>query len=311
MNNRPNSERTPWIGRFAPSPSGPLHFGSLVAALGSYLIAKQKAGLWLLRIEDIDPPRVVQGATHSILTTLEKFALYWDGEVFYQSQRQHAYQQALEQLKQARFIYPCQCSRRQIQQRSAGVYDGKCRQKPPLNKTSVAWRVKFEQSKNHFDDKVLGKCLLDSAADRQDFIVKRRDNIYAYQLAVVVDDIEQKVNHVVRGADILDSTPRQIFLYDCLQQPIPEYYHLPLALDEKLNKLSKSQFSAALSAQDASANLLLALHFLGVPLAQLKPLAGCGCEEILKFALQQWKPALIPNKNQVYTAAQLATFIKP
>lgn len=288
-----------WVGRFAPSPSGSFHFGTLVAALGSYAIARQQKGKWLLRIEDLDPPREVAGASQQILSTLEGFGFEWDGEVVYQSQRYAIYQQYLQQLQQLDISYPCDCSRRQVRERNQGIYDGYCRER---DKQTIAdkhaIRVKFNSQHSRFIDQIFGEMIFNRAEDLQDFIVFRRDGLFAYQLAVVVDDILQQVNHVVRGADIVDSVPRQNFLYACFQHPAPEYFHLPLAMDHQGAKLSKRAFSPALHAKDASHWLLLALKHLGQKtppeLQQALP------AEILAWTVENWQTDRVTTKERIY-----------
>ncbi len=286
---------TQHIGRFAPTPSGPLHFGSLVAALGSYLIAKSQGGKWLVRVEDLDPPREQAGATKSIIKTLEAFGFEWDGDIVYQSQRSQYYLNAISQLKDQSVSYYCCCSRKQVEQRNSGVYDGYCRDKN-LGESDAALKVKFGSGFSHFYDHIQGDCVFDSPNDIQDFVIQRRDKLFAYQLAVVVDDIEQQINHVVRGADILDSTPRQNFLYHCFNKSSPDYYHLPLVVDEQGRKLSKSQLDPAIKTDKASQLLVQALKHLGQKtpddLEYGKP------SEILAFAIGAWDTYLISQNPQ-------------
>ncbi len=283
---------TSWVGRFAPSPSGPLHFGSLIAALASYLIAKQQSGEWLLRIEDIDPPREVPGATDSILSTLHAFGFEWDRQEIYQSQRNDYYQAVLEKLNQAGITYLCDCSRREIQERNLGVYDSYCRSRDIGIQQEYAVRVKFESRFSRFNDRILGDCCFDQAEDLQDFIIHRRDKQFAYQLAVVSDDIEQGINHVVRGADILDSTPRQNFLYHYLQHQPPIYYHLPLAIDQSGVKLSKRSYACPIQSSDASLWLVKALLHLGQKVE--KNLEKESPKVILKWATDHWRIEQVP-----------------
>jgi len=290
------SSQKQWIGRFAPTPSGPLHFGSLVAALGSYLIAKHRDGQWFVRIEDLDPPREVAGAASGILNTLEAFGFEWDGEVLYQSHRSELYSNILRQLQSKALVYQCDCSRKQIQQRNSGVYDSYCKARNISSSHNCALRIQFNHKFSHFTDLVLGDCRFEQAADIQDFVIRRRDGLYAYQLAVVADDIAQGVNHVVRGADILDSTPRQNFLYDCLEKTPPDYYHLPLVVDENGEKLSKSQFSPEIKAQDASLWLVKALQHLDQSIHS--ELINYSPQQILAWAIDNWqvdKVAKVPK----------------
>ncbi len=220
------------IGRFAPTPSGPLHFGSLVAAAASYLDARSRAGKWLLRIEDIDTPRVVPGSAEEILRTLERFGFEWDGPVLYQSTRIDAYREALEQLKRAGNVFPCSCTRTTTE---------------PCRCTSgPRWRARFPGD---------------------DFTVLRADGIFAYHLAVVVDDAYQGVTDVVRGADLLDSMPQQMHLQKLLGLPTPRYVHVPIVTNERGEKLSKQRLAPPLDANRAPELLREALHFLGQPVA--------------------------------------------
>jgi len=285
----------PWVGRFAPTPSGPLHFGSLTAALGSYLIAKQNNGLWLMRIEDLDPPREMPGAAADILHTLESFGFEWDGQVLYQSQRYEAYRAALKRLDQKGLIYYCDCSRKMVIERNQGVYDQFCRKRGLSNDNGAA-RIKFNDHFTRFFDEILGDCQFDQPEHYQDFVVKRRDGFWAYQLAVVVDDIAQEINHVVRGADILDSTPRQNFLYSCYNKAAPKYYHLPLVVDAKGQKLSKSKLSPAIPKQQMTAWLVRAYAHLGQSLVDDIEMALPG--EFLQWACQNF------NLSQVGTSPQ-------
>ncbi|MET1254584.1 tRNA glutamyl-Q(34) synthetase GluQRS [Aliikangiella maris] len=293
-----------WVGRFAPTPSGPLHFGSLVAALGSYLITRSQNGQWLLRIEDLDTPRVVGGATQQIIHTLEMFGFEWDSEIVYQSQRTQLYQQALTQLMRQQRLFCCRCSRQQIKRRNRGFYDGYCRNRilsiDNPNSNGFAVRIKFESGFESFYDEIRGKCHFASPADTQDFVIKRRDKIFAYQLAVVVDDIAQGVNHVVRGADILNSTPRQIYLYSCFQQPSPVYFHLPLVVDQAQQKYSKTKLSPAIKADKATYWLIQALEHLGQQppdfLSELKP------QEVLIWAIDNWNLNKVGTDPKVYQA---------
>ena len=233
------------VGRFAPSPTGPLHFGSLLAAVGSYCLARRAGGRWLVRIEDLDTPRVAPGAADEILFTLEALGLHWDGEVLRQSRRHEAYRAALEQLRGQGMLYDCACSRREILASAphpgeeGPVYPGTCRQGLPAGRTPRAVRVRVPERPIGFADGVFGWFEQSLAREVGDFVLRRADGMYAYQLAVVVDDAASGVNQVVRGADLLGSTPRQIFLLECLGLPIPAYLHLPLALNADGSKLSK------------------------------------------------------------------------
>lgn len=273
----------PIVGRFAPSPSGPLHFGSLVAAVGSYLIAKSSIyngvpGKWLVRIEDIDPPREVAGASDLILRQLEAFGFEWDDEVLYQSSRLERYEEVLQDLYKQDLIYACDCTRKKIQQKTSNhLYPNICANKNLSTSEQVALRLRHGSANYSFDDGIKGHCQFDEELYREDFTVKRKDGLIAYQLAVVVDDIEQGINQVVRGEDILDSTPRQLRLYEALKATPPDFYHLPLVINKDGNKLSKQNHAQAIDMDNASELLIRALGFLGLEihsqLFQLSPKA--------------------------------------
>ena len=253
-------ETAEYRGRFAPSPTGPLHFGSLVAALASYIDAAGRDGEWIVRMEDIDQPRCVAGADVEILRTLERFGLKWDGPVAYQSQRAELYRGALAQLQRDDLVYPCTCSRREA---GDGIYPGACRRRPPEPGGRVSWRVKTEDVVIAFDDRRMGRQEQNLAREAGDFVVLRADGLFAYQLAVVVDDAEQRVTDVVRGADLLDSTPRQIWLQRLLGYPQPRYMHIPVVLNDAGEKLSKQTQAPPLHPAKTEEDLIAALKFLG------------------------------------------------
>jgi glutamyl-Q tRNA(Asp) synthetase len=289
-------------GRFAPSPTGPLHFGSLIAALGSFLDARSRGGEWLVRIEDLDPPREVRGAADDILRTLEAFGMHWDGEVVYQSQRQDAYQQALERLAQADLIYPCACSRKTVQKHAARggnatVYPGTCRNGLPQGREARSLRLRVADVDIRFTDRTqgsIGEWLPESSGD---FVIRRADGLYAYQLAVVVDDAEQGITDIVRGADLLDSTCRQIFLLQSLDYAVPRYLHLPLAVNENAEKLSKQTNAPAVSRRQAVPSLTAALRFLGQSVPQ--GLEKSGLSDFWDWAIEAWDPRRIPNVRMI------------
>ncbi|WP_353569870.1 tRNA glutamyl-Q(34) synthetase GluQRS [Candidatus Albibeggiatoa sp. nov. BB20] len=249
-----------YIGRFAPSPTGSLHFGSLVTAVGSYLHARQQNGRWLVRIEDLDSPRVVKGADKAILSTLHRFGMDWDGDIMYQSQRQLAYQHALDALTSLQLIYPCTCSRQRLK---GQMYDGHCRQSSSIPNQPHALRVKVNTLLLHFFDNVQGEISQNMLTEIGDFIVKRKDGLFAYQLAVVVDDAEQGVTDVVRGCDLLDTTTRQLYLQQLLDFPRPNYTHLPVMLNAKGLKLSKQNHAPTIDEQPILPLLYQALAMLG------------------------------------------------
>lgn len=290
---------TGYVGRFAPSPSGPLHFGSLVCALASYLDAKQNAGKWLVRIEDIDPPREQIGASDKILRCLEAHGLHWDGPVRYQSQRGEAYREVLTQLKAEDLTYPCSCTRKRLMLLQ-GCYDGFCRTHPISEAEPTAVRLKVHDLPPHyrhistdlsFYDSVAGN-ISENLAHKGDFVIHRKDGLFAYQLAVVVDDIDQGISHVVRGDDLLDTTTKQIFLYHLLDQTAPAFAHIPVVLDACGNKLSKQNHAPAVDNTTAAENLVEALAQLGLPVTNAP--SDQSCDDILAWAAEQPIPALAP-----------------
>lgn len=266
---------SPYIGRFAPSPTGPLHKGSLVAAMASYLDAKAQHGRWLVRIEDVDEARTVPGAAEDILQCLNAFGMTWDGEVVWQSHRKALYQAAFEKL--GRYVYPCGCTRREIADSRIGVasdgaaiYPGTCRKGLAPGRSARACRLRVpddEQGCISFQDRWMGTVTQCLAVAVGDFVLKRADGFWAYQLAVVVDDGDQGVTHVVRGADLLDSTPRQIYLQRLLGLPTPRYMHVPVVTNEIGEKLSKQTGAQALDLSRPVEELLAAARFLQLPVA--------------------------------------------
>jgi len=256
------------IGRFAPSPTGPLHFGSLVAAVASYCDAKSQGGKWLLRIEDVDITRRVEGASDDIIRTLQRYGFEWDGEIVYQSQRSEYYEQALTRLRHLGLAYPCTCSRKEIadsstQQGIEGViYPGTCLHHPIKPNTSIAWRLKTPARKIGFEDRIVGWQQHNIDQDIGDFVIKRADGLFSYQLAVVVDDAMQGITHVVRGADLLQSTTRQIYLQQCLGYAPLAYAHIPLVLNNQGQKLSKQTLAASVANSSPAETIYQALCFL-------------------------------------------------
>lgn len=296
----PLQPASPYIGRFAPSPTGALHFGSLVAAVGSFLDARAHGGQWLLRIEDVDTPRTVAGAAEDILATLARFGFEWNDEIVWQSRRTAAYADALEALKAAGAAYPCACTRRDLADQplardGSRRYPGTCRAGLPRGREGRAWRVRA-QGLIRFDDAIQGAQEIDLAADSGDYVVKRADGLFAYQLAVVVDDAAAGVTHVVRGADLLDSTARQVHLLGLLGAPVPAYAHLPLATNAAGEKLSKQTLARAIDAHPPQAALLAALRFLG----QNPPeaLTGAPLAELWQWARAHWSIAAVPRHRQ-------------
>lgn len=283
----------PYVGRFAPTPSGHLHFGSLVAALASYLDARHRRGTWLVRVEDLDQPRVVDGATDHILRTLESYGLEWDGEIIYQSQRIELYESILAGWLADGKAYYCDCSRQQIAA-YGGVYPGTCRTRGLTRTDDRAVRVRVPDAVIGFIDRLQGSIEQNLESDVGDIAVRRRDGVIAYQLAVVADDIAQGVTDVVRGADLLDSTPRQLWLYQLLEQPAPSYLHVPLIMRPDGEKLSKRLGSAPLEPKQAAATLWRAL----AALRQSPPgrLRGAGIRDLLAWAVKNWRVESIPPK---------------
>lgn len=280
-------------GRFAPTPSGPLHFGSLVAALGSFLAARATGGEWLVRIEDIDPPRVVAGAADDILRTLEAFGFEWDGPVVYQSQRGTAYAAAFEQLFRQGVVYACSCSRKKVAQYGrrgveGPIYPGSCRGHR-LDMAQAAWRLALPPERIVFEDALQGRIACAVAEECGDFVLRRADGVWSYHLAVVVDDAQQGVTHVVRGADLLASTPRQIVLQRLLGLPTPTYLHLPVVLDARGDKLSKQTLAEPLDRRSPLPSLLAALKFLGLPVEPVSSVA-----EFWAMARARWSSSLLP-----------------
>lgn len=304
-----NTSDLPYRGRFAPSPTGSLHFGSLVSALASYVDAHHADGKWLVRIEDLDPPREQAGAADAILRCLERHGLQWDESVEYQSQRWSIYEEYLHRLQKLDVLYACSCTRQQLQTMS-GVYNGHCRQHRANTQTPHALRLMLSDLPDSMSPVANGDelCFSDIFQGEQrqnlrtaagDQILKRKDGLYAYQLAVVVDDIEQGITHIIRGSDLLDVTARQIFLFKLLKQPIPAFGHVTLVTQPNGQKFSKQNLAPELRVKDASANIWRALRFLG----QCIPaeLMGALPSEILAWAIPNWQRAAIHGLNAAYT----------
>jgi glutamyl-Q tRNA(Asp) synthetase len=279
------------VGRFAPSPTGPLHLGSLLTAVASYLHARASGGRWLLRMEDLDTPRCIPGAADAILNTLDRHALYWD-ELIYQHQRIDVYRAALEQLRESGHTFACTCSRTQIQESS--VYPGTCRHRsiPPDVPHSI--RLVVPDETIEVLDEIQGRYAQHLRTDVGDFVIFRRDQIIAYQLAVVVDDAAQRITQVVRGADLLDNTPRQLLLFRLLGAKAPRYAHVPVLTDRGGQKLSKQTRATAVDAASPSDNLRLTLALLGHDppndLRRAEP------SELLQWATAQWDLSRIPRR---------------
>lgn len=286
-------QKNQYIGRFAPSPTGLLHIGSLLTAVASFLDARSQQGRWLVRMEDLDPLREIAGTADAILHILEGFCLYWDGEVVYQSQRHHLYQEALANLQQQQLVYPCYCSRKTVMAEARGqgidgaVYSGRCARQ--INSTPIAkipaWRIKVPLQTIDFTDAIVGKQQQELATQVGDFVLRRADGFWAYQLAVVVDDAEQGVNHVVRGQDLLLSTPRQIYLQQVLGYEQPDYAHLPLLTNAAGQKWSKQTHATALDQRHREILLRQVFIYLGLPPAP----AVDQLEDLLVWAIEHWQ----------------------
>ena len=287
-----------YIGRFAPSPSGLLHLGSLVAALGSYLQAKANQGKWLVRIEDLDPPREVAGAADAILGSLEAHGLHWDEDITYQSDRTEIYQDVLDELLKSQYAYPCSCSRKEIAALARTgelgmIYPGTCRNGPTQpTRGHFSYRLRTGNAFVDFHDIRAGYRSQHLRRDTGDFVIKRADGYFAYQLAVVVDDALQRITEIVRGEDLLPNTPQQIYLQTLLGYLTPRYLHLPLVTNSQGQKLSKQHHAPVVEDRKASKNIIDALAFLGhnppESLISSQPL------ELLDWAIENWKSEKLP-----------------
>lgn len=300
-----NQANGSYRGRFAPSPTGPLHFGSLVAAVGSYLDARAHGGEWLVRIEDVDGPRTVPGAADGILRTLEVFGFEWDGPVWVQSQRLDAYHEALVRLQLDGHVYPCACSRSEIAATSTqpsvdgGLrYPGTCRAGLPEELSARAWRLQVPDCEFSFVDRVQGESRQHLEREVGDFVLLRADGQYAYQLAVVVDDAAQGVNAVVRGVDLLDSTARQIWLQRCLGLVTPSYAHLPVAVNAAGVKLAKQTQAPAVDPALGSRLLVVVCAFLGHQAPT--DLHRAPVSEFWRWAVANWSMGRVPRVKAVF-----------
>ncbi|HWS70856.1 MAG TPA: tRNA glutamyl-Q(34) synthetase GluQRS [Thermoanaerobaculia bacterium] len=290
---------SPLTGRFAPSPTGPLHLGSLVAAAGSWLFARSAGGRWLVRMEDLDTPRVVPGSADEILAALIRYGLAWDGEVVRQSQRTHLYESALQTLRERGLAYDCACSRAELQRAASAplaaepVYPGFCRDGLAPGRIARAVRFRAPYEVIAFDDAVCGRIEEEVSSRTGDFVIKRADGLFAYQLAVVVDDAEQGITQVVRGGDLLTSTARQIALQRALDYATPSYAHLPLVVDASGAKLGKRDGALPLPSLDEpriASTLAIAFELLGIP-----DVTHDTPDRMLAEALARFSPARIPR----------------
>jgi len=297
-----SSKSAGYRGRFAPSPTGPLHFGSLVAAVGSYLQAHVHNGKWLVRIEDLDPPREQKGAASHIIQTLEGYGFEWDEEISYQSQRYELYQNALEQLIDNNDCFACECSRKKIVSHteslgiSPHIYPGICRNRSVSRFTSDAVRVKVLNRHISFTDLLQGDQRVGLTDEVGDFVIRRADGLYAYQLAVTVDDATQGITEVVRGSDLLSSTPHQYYLQQLLNYPHPDYLHLPLVINQAGEKLSKQSYARAIEIEGAALNLVQALQFLGQNPGD--ELSRATVKDVWEWAFENWQTGSIPPHSR-------------
>jgi len=282
-------DKRPYTGRFAPSPTGPLHLGSLCTALASFLQARSHQGLWLLRIDDLDTPRNIKGSADSILKTLDAFGLHWDGKVVYQSQYLDVYEEILNELAKNKLIYSCTCSRKTL----TDIYSGVCRDKQTLPNSPYSLRIKTDNRIISFQDELQGLLSHKLAGQHGDFILKRKDQIIAYQFAVVIDDDQQQVNHVVRGFDLLDSTPKQIYVQQILGLMTPAYMHVPVIIDEHGYKLSKQTLATAVDLKNPHSVIFRLLTLLKQnPPSELR---NALLTDQLGWAIQNWNPSALKN----------------
>ncbi|MCH2336222.1 MAG: tRNA glutamyl-Q(34) synthetase GluQRS [Pseudomonadales bacterium] len=281
-----------YVGRFAPTPSGPLHFGSLVTAVASYLDARSNGGTWHVRIDDLDSPRVVIGAERRILTTLEKHGLEWDGPIVRQSSHRDLYKTALENLEKQGLLFTCYCSRKELIGKIK--YPGTCRDSARPNDVHSSLRIRVPDQPYQFNDLVQGLYSENLSCTVGDFVVSRRDGIPSYQIAVVVDDNNEDVSHIVRGADLMDNTSRQLYLREMLSLPIPRYAHVPVFTHASGIKLSKHSEATAIDDRFSCQNLQTALQVLGQPVPMEKPV-----DRLLASACLNWKRALVPKTPSI------------
>ena len=282
-------------GRFAPSPTGPLHYGSLLTAVASYLNIRANNGTWLVRIDDLDPPREVPGAANEILHALETYGLHWDQAVVYQSNRQQVYSEVLTELQDKGLVYPCSCSRKDILERGEHVYSGHCRKHHLAGQKQYAMRIKVPETILSWQDLIQGPQSTQLFLANGDFVVRRADGLYAYHLAVVIDDASQGISENIRGADLLPSTSAQRYLQQILDIEPPLYGHIPVAVNARGEKLSKQTGAAPITTSDPERTLVKALQDLG----QTPPgdLDTSSVSDILRWGQQNWSLAKIPARQ--------------
>jgi glutamyl-Q tRNA(Asp) synthetase len=287
-------------GRFAPSPTGALHLGSLLTALGSYLDARTQHGVWLLRMEDLDPPREVAGAATAIIDTLQAYGFAWDEPIMFQSGRHAVYEAGLQQLIREGKAFACGCTRKEIASHGhmgldGYIYPGTCRQGLPPGRTGLAWRLHVPAGVVYCEDRLQGTQQQEVARSVGDFILRRADGYFAYQLAVVIDDAAQGITDVVRGADLLDSTPRQVVLQQALRLPTPRHLHLPVLVDGQGQKLSKQTLAQAINADNALSTLKLAWQLLGQTALPARTLP-----DFWREALASWQGSRLPRGRTIH-----------
>ena len=292
-----------YVGRFAPTPSGDLHFGSLVTAIASFLDARSHGGKWLLRIEDLDPLREITGAAQSILQTLDAHRLHWDDQVSYQSHHRDLYEHYTKQLLSQQIAFHCSCSRNQLRKKYRGIYPGLCRHKNHHKngsfqpQTPLSIRLMVNNNPMAFTDAVQGRFMQKLQNDVGDFIIKRKDGFHAYHLAVVIDDQKQGITRIVRGTDLLDNTPRQIYLQQLLGFNTPQYLHLPVITNDQGQKLSKQTLAAIVPVERASDNLFAALVALNhQPPKEYK---SAPPDELVSWGITNWNRDLIPKQDTI------------
>lgn len=284
-----------YVGRFAPSPSGPLHFGSLVCALVSFLHARQARGKWLVRIEDVDTTRVKIGIDKVILSQLLAHGMHWDDDIIYQTDRQHAYQRALDTLHKQQLVYACACTRQAIKSKGK-YYTGTCRHLH-LPWENNAIRVFNTCQNNTFNDMHLGEVSVDPLFCSEDLSIQRKDGLFAYNLAVVVDDIAQNVSHIVRGADLIETTVQQRHLYNLLSKKPPHYFHLPVISTQPGQKLSKQNHAVAIDNKQAPSNLINAFAAIGLSCHSVTE--RMSAQELIHWAVSHWEPTLLAKRREI------------
>ena len=292
MNSQTRNHSSKYTGRFAPSPTGSLHFGSLITAIASYLDAKANNGVWLVRMEDLDPPRETEGAAEQILNQLIALDLRWDEEVLFQSSRLDNYEDALKKLTAKNYCFQCDCTRLQIKAMGS-VYNGRCRDRPIPPKEKFAIRVRAEDISIDFDDLVQGNYQQSLEKEVGDFIILRKDKLFAYQLAVIVDDAFQDVTHIIRGYDLIDSTPRQIYLQQLLGYHTPIYGHIPVIVNGQGQKLSKQHFADPIDSNNGMKLIHQSLQFLNLNPPEIN--SSASCLEQLAWGIENWDVQAVPK----------------